>query len=132
MELDKTMEIGFSNLFLQYFQNIAILWKRTYFSSALITCSLNSFSLQYCKEQDRRTLVDLYYQDDQFLNSGNVYVQESYAEKVTPVYIFIEEWEWYNEKMESKTLVIGAYLHKSSLTAELKDWNSSFFGADQT
>ena len=85
------MEIGFSNLFLQYFQNIAILWKRTYFSSALITCSLNSFSLQYCKEQDRRTLVDLYYQDDQFLNSGNVYVQESYAEKVTPVYIFIEE-----------------------------------------
>ena len=25
MELDKTMEIGFSNLFLQYFQNMSIL-----------------------------------------------------------------------------------------------------------
>ena len=37
---------------------------------------------QYCKEQDRRTLVDLYYQDDQFLNSGNAYVQDSYNEKV--------------------------------------------------
>ena len=33
MELDKTMEIGFSNLSLQYFQNIPILWKRSYFSS---------------------------------------------------------------------------------------------------
>ena len=28
MELDKTMEIGFSNLFLQYLQNISILWNR--------------------------------------------------------------------------------------------------------
>ena len=33
MELDKTMEIGFSNLFLQYFQNIPIRWKRLNFSS---------------------------------------------------------------------------------------------------
>ena len=29
MELDTTLEIGFSNLFLQYFQNISILWKRS-------------------------------------------------------------------------------------------------------
>ena len=41
--------------------------------------------LQYCKEQDRRMLVDLYYQDDQFLNSGNVYVQESDAENVSTI-----------------------------------------------
>ena len=46
---------------------------------ALRTC----FHLQYCKEQDRRTLVDLFYQDDQFLNSGNAFVQDSYSEKVT-------------------------------------------------
>ena len=31
MELDKTLEIGFSNLFLQCFQNISILWKRSNF-----------------------------------------------------------------------------------------------------
>ena len=31
VELDKTMEIGFSNLFLQYFQNISILWERSIF-----------------------------------------------------------------------------------------------------
>ena len=41
------------------------------------------FLLQYCKEEDRRTLVDLFYQDDQFLNSGNAYVQDSYSEKVS-------------------------------------------------
>ena len=34
MELDKTMEIKFSNLFLQCFQNVSILWKRPNFSSA--------------------------------------------------------------------------------------------------
>ena len=33
MELDKTMEIGLSKLFLQYFQNISILWKKFNFSS---------------------------------------------------------------------------------------------------
>ena len=33
MELDKTMEIGFFNLLLQYFQNISILWKRSDFFS---------------------------------------------------------------------------------------------------
>ena len=38
--------------------------------------------LQYCKDQDRRTLVDLFYQDDQFMNSGNAFVQDSYSEKV--------------------------------------------------
>ena len=37
---------------------------------------------QYCKDQDRRTLVDLFYQDDQFMNSGNAFVQDSYNEKV--------------------------------------------------
>ena len=36
-ELDKTMEIGFSDLFLQYFQNIYIVWKRPIFSSVLLT-----------------------------------------------------------------------------------------------
>ena len=39
--------------------------------------------LQYCKDQDRRTLVDLFYQDDQFMNSGNAFVQDSYSEKVS-------------------------------------------------
>ena len=33
MEFEKTMEIWFSNLFLQYFQTIAILWKRCSVSS---------------------------------------------------------------------------------------------------
>ncbi|RMX51789.1 hypothetical protein pdam_00011635 [Pocillopora damicornis] len=42
-----------------------------------------SLYIKYCKEQDRRTLVDLFYQDDQFLNSGNAFVQDSYSEKVT-------------------------------------------------
>ena len=41
------------------------------------------FLSQYCKEEDRRTLVDLFYQDDQFLNSGNAFVQDSYNEKVS-------------------------------------------------
>ena len=31
MELDKTMEIKFFNLFLEYFQNISIVWKRSIF-----------------------------------------------------------------------------------------------------
>ena len=31
----------------------------------------------------RRTLVDLFYQDDQFMNSGNAFVQDSYSEKVS-------------------------------------------------
>ncbi|KAM7426316.1 Vacuolar protein sorting-associated protein 16 [Porites harrisoni] len=35
----------------------------------------------YCKDQDRRTLVDLFYQDDQFMTSGNAFVQDSYIEK---------------------------------------------------
>ena len=38
--------------------------------------------LQYCKDQDRRTLVDLFYQDDQFMTSGDAFVQDSYSEKV--------------------------------------------------
>ena len=31
MELGKTMENGFSNIFLQYLQNIFILWKKSSF-----------------------------------------------------------------------------------------------------
>lgn len=46
-------------------------------------CSLVQYFLQYCKDQDRRTLIDLFYQDDQFLNSGNAFVQDSYNEKVS-------------------------------------------------
>ena len=38
--------------------------------------------LQYCKDQDRRTLVDLFYQDDQFMTSGDAFVRDSYSEKV--------------------------------------------------
>ena len=38
--------------------------------------------LQYCKDQHRRTLLDLFYQDEQFMNSGNAFVQDSYSEKV--------------------------------------------------
>ena len=38
--------------------------------------------LQYCKDQDRRKLVDLFYQDDQFITSGTAFVQDSYSEKV--------------------------------------------------
>ena len=38
---------------------------------------------QYCKDQDRRTLVDLFYQEDQFMNSGNAFVQDGYNEKVS-------------------------------------------------
>ena len=36
---------------------------------------------QYCKNQDRRLLIDLYYQEDQFRKSGNAYTQDSFAEK---------------------------------------------------
>ena len=43
---------------------------------------VNVICLQYCKDQDRRTLVDLFYQDDQFMTSGNAFVQDSYIEKV--------------------------------------------------
>ena len=40
--------------------------------------------LQKCKQgkqRDRRTLVNIYYEGDQFRDSGNAYVQDSYAEK---------------------------------------------------
>ncbi len=36
---------------------------------------------QKCKQQDRRLLVDIYYQEDQFRNSGNAFIQDSYAEE---------------------------------------------------
>jgi len=40
-----------------------------------------SLFIKNCKQQDRRLLIDIYYQEDQFRNSGNAYVQDSYAEK---------------------------------------------------
>ncbi|KAM7425162.1 Vacuolar protein sorting-associated protein 16, partial [Porites harrisoni] len=40
-----------------------------------------SLHIKYCKDQDRRTLVDLFYKDDHFINSGNAFVQDSYSEK---------------------------------------------------
>ncbi|KAM7431237.1 Vacuolar protein sorting-associated protein 16 [Porites harrisoni] len=40
-----------------------------------------SLHIKYCKDQDRRTLVDLFYQDDHFINSGNAFVRDSYSEK---------------------------------------------------
>ncbi|CAH3134272.1 unnamed protein product [Porites lobata] len=40
-----------------------------------------SLHIKYCKDQDRRTLVDLFYRDDHFINSGNAFVQDSYSEK---------------------------------------------------
>ena len=46
MELDQTMEIGFSNLFLQYFRYISILWRRSKFSSVLAE-STNTFVRNY-------------------------------------------------------------------------------------
>ncbi|KXJ28267.1 vacuolar protein sorting-associated protein 16 homolog [Exaiptasia diaphana] len=39
-----------------------------------------SLFTKYCKEHDRRSLVDLYYQEDNFLNSGNVYLRDSFNE----------------------------------------------------
>ena len=45
MELDKTMDIGFSNLFLQYFQNICILWKVQFV--LIIACVNSVFRLLY-------------------------------------------------------------------------------------
>ena len=33
-----------------------------------------------CKNQERHLLVDIYYQEDQFQNTGNVYIQNSFAE----------------------------------------------------
>ena len=48
-----------------------------------INFDMTVICLQYCKDRDRRTLVDLFYQDDQFMNSGNAFVQDSYSEKVS-------------------------------------------------
>eukprot|EP00794_Sanderia_malayensis_P003165 gene3165-3634_t len=41
--------------------------------------ALNLF-IKRCKQKDRRLLVDIYYQEDQFRNSGDAFVQDSYAE----------------------------------------------------
>ena len=43
MELDQTMEIGFSNLFLQYFRYISLLWRRSKFSSVSAESTINMF-----------------------------------------------------------------------------------------
>ena len=49
----------------------------------LLWSIVQNFFVQYCKEQqNHHVLVDMYYQYDQFLDSGNLYVQDSYAEKV--------------------------------------------------
>ncbi|XP_057293833.1 vacuolar protein sorting-associated protein 16 homolog [Hydractinia symbiolongicarpus] len=40
-----------------------------------------SLFIKYCKQQDRRLLIDIYYQEDQFRNSGNAFIQDSFAEK---------------------------------------------------
>ena len=34
--------------------------------------------------------MDLFYQDDQFLNSGNAFVQDSYNEKVSTWIVFLD------------------------------------------
>ena len=47
MELDKTMEIGFSDLFLQYFQNISILPTFRHFTGQLCNGSHERF-LDFC------------------------------------------------------------------------------------
>ena len=38
MELNKTMEIGFSIIFLQYFQNTSVLWRRSNFGEVTYMC----------------------------------------------------------------------------------------------
>lgn len=40
-----------------------------------------SLFIKMCKSQERHLLVDIYYQEDQFQNSGNVYIENSFAEK---------------------------------------------------
>ena len=44
MELNKTMEIGFSIIFLQYFQNTSVLWKRSNFGEVIYICVSSSES----------------------------------------------------------------------------------------
>ena len=53
-----------------------------YCETYIIHFCMTVICLQYCKDQDHRTLVDLFYQDDQFMNSGNAFVQDSYNERV--------------------------------------------------
>lgn len=41
-----------------------------------------SLIIKSCKNQDRKMLIDIYYQEDQFCNSANVYLEDSLGEKV--------------------------------------------------
>ncbi|KAK3749899.1 hypothetical protein QZH41_005815 [Actinostola sp. cb2023] len=52
----------------------------TEIASKALECGRTHLAIRYCKQHDRRILVDLYYQEDNFLNSGNVYLQDSFAE----------------------------------------------------
>ena len=69
MELDKTMEMRFSNIFLQCFQNIFILWKRSnlsiacaashpVFSSDAAHANLSSAVLTKCLDRSVANLSD--------------------------------------------------------------------------
>ena len=48
-------------------------------------CLVTVFCLcvvQYCREQDRQMLIDLYYQDDKCGDSANIHVQDALQCKV--------------------------------------------------
>lgn len=44
-------------------------------------------SLQYCREQDRQMLIDLYYQDDRCAESANIHVQDALKCETVSVYL---------------------------------------------
>ncbi|KAM7426322.1 Vacuolar protein sorting-associated protein 16 [Porites harrisoni] len=74
--------------------------------------------LAYCKDQDRRTLADLFYQDHQFMNSGNAFVQDSYSEKTTKFrFYLISAWRFPVRKWEKLT----------PLKVSLAIWSSELF-----
>ncbi|KAM7431235.1 Vacuolar protein sorting-associated protein 16 [Porites harrisoni] len=66
-----------------------------------------SLHIKYCKDQDRRTLVDLFYQDDHFINSGNAFVRDSYSEKQ-----FFEVCLECNNRIEAEKYVSRVLLEK--------------------
>lgn len=101
------------------------------------------FHLQYCKEQDRRTLVDLFYQDDQFLNSGNAFVQDSYSEKVTSGFDIgyvrcMPNYKDWNAtgfraqlKLKTGTSIVARWDFKSSVRRKLSPRKNKFVHAKQ-
>ena len=101
------------------------------------------FHLQYCKEQDRRTLVDLFYQDDQFLNSGNAFVQDSYSEKVTSGFDIgyvrcMPNYKDWNAtgfraqlKLKTGTSIVARWDCKSSVRRKLSPRKNKFVHAKQ-